>query len=169
MQGWPSQPSNSQGGPMLFGWFTEIRPPFWRTNRCTACIDSESAQRKSIHSRSPHMLAWPQYVVTSSPGISVIGKWERRERSSWWVFVLWSVTARKSSPRSIALATSSSTVFNPSEWIVWQWRSPFSQRAGPALEGGARPLLAGGGSASLAGSYAGGGSRSSRVRLTDTS
>ena len=29
------------------------------------------------------------------------------------------------------LATSSSTVLSPSEWMVWQWRSPFSQRAGP--------------------------------------
>src|SRR3970040_2042079 len=71
--------------------------------------------------------------------MSVIGRWESRERSSWWVFVLWSVTARKSSPRSIALATSSSTVFSPSEWIVWQWRSPFSQRARPPERAGPLP------------------------------
>src|SRR3989304_339700 len=33
----------------------------------------------------------------------VIGRWERRERSSWGGFVLWSVTARESSPRSAAV------------------------------------------------------------------
>src|SRR3972149_2970446 len=83
----------------------------------------------------------------------VIGRWESRERSSWWVFVLWSVTARKSSPRSMALATSSSTVLSPSEWMVWQWRSPFSQRGRP---GGGPRLPAGGGGAPRGGGGGGG-------------
>ena len=44
-------------------------------------------------------------------GIRMIGRSESASRSSWCAFVLWSVTARKSSPSSIAWSTISRTVF----------------------------------------------------------
>ena len=48
--------------------------------------------------------------------------------SAWWLIVLWSVTARKSSPRLAASTASSGTVSLPSECTVCECRSPASQR-----------------------------------------
>ena len=78
---------------------------------------------------------WPWKVVTSLPRIGMIPSGQA-STSRWWLIVLWSVIARKSSPRSTAPRTRSSTVTSPSLWTVCEWRSPRYQRAPPA---GVRP------------------------------
>ena len=61
--------------------------------------------------------------------------------SAWWLTVLWSVTASKSSPAATASAASSTTGSAPSECTVCAWKSPASQRRPSARAGRAgRPL-----------------------------
>ncbi len=49
-------------------------------------------------------------------------------RCAWWLVVLWSVTARKSSPALAPSAASPEMLSRPSEWRVWAWKSPANQR-----------------------------------------
>ena len=101
---------------------------------------------------SPSAPACPPFVVTSWPGSSVIPYRPLAAGSSaWWLTVLWSVIARKSSPLPAASSASSGTVSPPSECTVCVCRSPASQRrpgpAGRARRGGRSPSASGGGAA----------------------
>ena len=87
--------------------------------------------RQSMSVASPNTLMWPWKVVTSLPRIGMIPSGQA-STSRWWLIVLWSVIARKSSPRSTAPRTRPSTVTSPSLWTVCEWRSPRYQRAPPA-------------------------------------
>ena len=133
------------------GWLTDSSPP----PRSVAASHGSAGSRKSTQPRSPSAPACPVSVVTSWPGISVMPyRAEAQPSSAWWLTVLWSVTARKSSPCSVASRASSGTVSAPSECTVCACRSPASQRcpgrAGSSRRGG-RALSGPGGSAVGAG------------------
>ena len=81
------------------GWLTDSRPPA----ASVASSQSSGSRRKSIQPISPSAPACPLSVVTSWPGSSVIPyRRPAAASSAWWLTVLWSVTARKSSPRPAA-------------------------------------------------------------------
>ena len=116
------------------GWLTDSSPPA----ASVASSQASGSSRKSIQPTSPSAPACPPSVVTSWPGSRVIPYRRLAAASSaWWLTVLWSVTARKSSPRPAARAASSETVSSPSECTVCVCRSPASQRR-PARAGSTR-------------------------------
>ena len=86
------------------GWLTDSSPP----PRSVAASHASAGSRKSTQPSSPSAPACPVSVVTSWPGISVTPyRADAPASSAWWLTVLWSVTARKSSPCSVASRASS--------------------------------------------------------------
>ena len=86
------------------GWLTDSSPPA----ASVASSQASGSWRKSIQPTSPSAPACPPSVVTSWPGSRMIPyRRDAAASSAWWLTVLWSVTARKSSPRPAARTASS--------------------------------------------------------------